>query len=43
MFPRRAPNQGLTDTYNRFHNPDERHPDIIKLRQLHQECDRAVS
>jgi len=35
-------NQGLTDTYNRFHNPDDRHPDIIKLRQLHQECDRAV-
>jgi hypothetical protein len=35
-------NQGLTDTYNRFHNPDERHPDIIKLRQLHQECDQAV-
>ena len=35
-------NQGLTDTYNRFHNPDERHPDIIKLRQLHQECDQIV-
>jgi hypothetical protein len=35
-------NQGLTDTYHRFHDPDERHPDIIKLRQLHQECDRAV-
>ncbi|WP_333299303.1 Eco57I restriction-modification methylase domain-containing protein [Microcoleus sp. AT13-A6] len=35
-------NQGLTETYNRFHDPDDRHPDIIKLRQLHQECDRAV-
>jgi len=35
-------NQGLTDTYNRFHNPDERDPDILKLRQLHQECDKAV-
>jgi hypothetical protein len=35
-------NQGLTDTYNRFHNPDERHPDIIKLRQLHGEMDRIV-
>ena len=35
-------NQGLTDTYNRFHNPDDRHPDILKLRQLHQECDKAV-
>ena len=35
-------NQGLTDTYNRFHDPDERDPDILKLRQLHQEMDRAV-
>jgi len=35
-------NQGLTETYNRFHNPDERHPDIIKLRQLHGEMDRIV-
>ena len=35
-------NQGLTETYNRFHNPDERDPDILKLRQLHQECDKAV-
>ena len=34
--------QGLTDIYNRFHNPDENHPDILKLRQLHAECDRAV-
>jgi hypothetical protein len=35
-------NQGLTETYNRFHDPDERHPDIIKLRQLHGEIDRIV-
>jgi hypothetical protein len=35
-------NQGLTETYNRFHEPDDRHPDIIKLRQLHQECDKTV-
>ena len=35
-------NQGLTETYNRFHDPDDRHPDIIKLRQLHQECDQTV-
>jgi hypothetical protein len=35
-------NQGLTDTYNRLHEPDERHPDIIKLRQLHGEMDRIV-
>jgi N-6 DNA Methylase len=35
-------NQGLTDTYNRFHNPDEDNPDILKLRQLHAEMDKAV-
>lgn len=35
-------NQGLTDTYNRFHDPDENHPDILNLRQLHSACDRAV-
>ena len=34
--------QGLTETYHRFHNPDERDPDILKLRQLHQQMDRAV-
>lgn len=35
-------NQGLADTYNRFHDPEERHPDILKLRDLHQQMDRAV-
>ena len=35
-------NQGLTATYNRFHDPDEANPDILKLRELHAECDRAV-
>ena len=35
-------NQGLTDTYNRFHDPDEDNPDIFKLRQLHAEMDKAV-
>jgi hypothetical protein len=35
-------NEGLTQTYNRFHDPDERNPDILKLRELHAECDRAV-
>lgn len=35
-------NQGLTTTYNRFHDPDETHPDILKLRSLHAEVDRAV-
>jgi hypothetical protein len=34
--------EGLTKTYNRFHNPDERDPDIIKLRELHAAMDRAV-
>ncbi len=35
-------NQGLTETYNRFHNPEENHPDIIKLRELHTQMDKAV-
>lgn len=35
-------NQGLTDTYNRFHDPEERDPDLLKLRDLHQQMDRAV-
>jgi len=34
--------EGLTKTYNRFHDPDERDPDILKLRELHSEMDRAV-
>jgi hypothetical protein len=35
-------NAGLTKTYNRFHDPDERSPDILKLRELHAAMDRAV-
>jgi hypothetical protein len=35
-------NQGLTDTYNRFHDPEERNPDILKLRHLHDQMDQAV-
>lgn len=35
-------NEGLTATYNRFHNPEERDPDILKLRELHSAMDRAV-
>ena len=35
-------NQGLTTTYNRFHDPDETDSDILKLRELHSEIDRAV-
>lgn len=35
-------NSGLTSTYNRFHDPLERKPDIIELRRLHAEMDDAV-
>ena len=35
-------NEGLTKTYNRFHDPYERAiPRIEQLRQLHTEMDRA--
>ena len=33
---------GLTDTYNRFHDPHEKSPEIEKLRELHAAMDRAV-
>ncbi|MBI4586020.1 MAG: hypothetical protein HY717_18580 [Planctomycetes bacterium] len=35
-------NEGLTKTYNRFHDPDEDSSDIRKLRELHDAMDRAV-
>jgi hypothetical protein len=35
-------NEGLTKTYNRFHNPEETSADIQKLRELHGAMDRAV-
>ena len=35
-------NQGLTDTYNRFHDPAEISPDIHHLRDLHSQMDRVV-
>ena len=35
-------NEGLTKTYNRFHDPNERSADILKLRELHGLMDRAV-
>ena len=35
-------NEGLTKTYSRFHDPDERSPDILRLRELHAAMDRAV-
>lgn len=34
--------EGLTKTYNRFHNGDERGEFIQGLRELHDEMDRAV-
>ena len=35
--------EGLTKTYNRFHDRLEQSPDIIKLRELHKEMDEAVA
>ena len=35
--------QGLTTTYNHFHDPDEASSDIQKLRDLHVEMDQAVA
>ena len=35
--------EGLTKTYNRFHDPAETSEDIIKLRELHVEMDYAVA
>lgn len=33
---------GLTKTYNLFHNPQVTDPDIVRLRELHAEMDRAI-
>jgi hypothetical protein len=35
--------EGLTKTYNRFHDSDESTADIRKLRDLHVEMDNAVA
>lgn len=35
-------NQGLTDTYNRFHDPNETDPQILELRHLHEKLDQSV-
>ena len=35
-------NEGLTKTYNRFHDPHETSPDILQLRAWHAAMDRAV-
>lgn len=37
-----ARNEGLTKTYNRFHNRNETAEDIRRLRELHTVMDRAV-
>lgn len=37
-----ATNEGMTKTYNRFHKPEEKSPAIQKLREMHDEMDRAV-
>ena len=34
--------KGLTQIYNRFHNPEEQSGDLDKLRNLHVELDQAV-
>lgn len=38
----RAHQEGLTPTYNRFHDPHETSLEIIKLRDLHDQMDQAV-
>jgi hypothetical protein len=35
-------NEGLTKTYNRFHDPSEQSSDIVQMRLLHLEMDRSV-
>lgn len=35
-------NEGLTKLYNRFNSPNEDAPAIARLRELHDEMDRAV-
>ena len=34
--------EGLTKTYNRFHDPEERDSEIVNLRELHAAMDRVV-
>lgn len=36
------PPEGLTKTYNKFHDPDCHLPGIVRLRELHAQMDRAV-
>ncbi len=37
-----ANNEGLTSTYNRFHDPAETSSNLLELRRLHGEMDQAV-
>jgi hypothetical protein len=37
-----AANEGMTKTYNRFHKSEEKKETIQRLRELHDELDRAV-
>jgi hypothetical protein len=37
-----ARDEGMTKTYNRFHDRKERGEDIVRLRELHADMDRAV-
>jgi len=37
-----ANNEGLTATYNRFHDPEETDPGILRVRELHAALDHAV-
>ena len=37
-----ARSEGMTKTYNRFHDPSETAEDIQRLRELHTALDRAV-
>ena len=34
--------EGMTQTYNRFHDPAQQTADIVRLREFHAEMDRAV-
>ncbi len=38
-----ARQEGLTKTYNRFHDPHETAEDIVQLRTLHKDMDEAVA
>jgi hypothetical protein len=35
-------NEGLTDAYNRFHDPEEQGADVLEFRAIHSDMDRAV-